>query len=98
MHSTIDSQQKEIEEMKVKLRDNNFILGQIKRRVESRLKTEAIRAWESKSADERYKTSLFGLIKSEKVNERDRFIEDYVDQKFDQVYKSELEIYKNSNG
>ncbi|MDE3841098.1 MerR family transcriptional regulator (plasmid) [Bacillus methanolicus] len=62
-----------------------------RRRVESILKREALELWEQKPESERLKkVGLFSKI--EDVNKRDRFIEEYIDQHFEEYMRKELGI------
>lgn len=62
-----------------------------RRRVESILKQEALKQWEQKPESERLKrVGLFSKI--EDVNKRDRFIEEYIDQHFEEYMKKEFGI------
>ncbi|AIE61780.1 hypothetical protein [Bacillus methanolicus] len=62
-----------------------------RRRVESILKREALKQWEQKPESERLKrVGLFSKI--EDVNKRDRFIEEYIDQHFEEYMKKEFGI------
>lgn len=68
-------------------REQRLIESLTARRVESKLRKEALKLWSEKPDNERMiKTGLFS--KSENVNKRDLFIEDYIEEHYDREYKN----------
>jgi hypothetical protein len=89
---TIIQLQKRNEDLAVEMRDREFILNQIQRRVESKLRRQAVQLWEQQPENVRFSTSLFGLRKVEKNAERDQFIQTYLDKHFSEELTREMNI------
>lgn len=75
---------------KIRMREERINERALMKRVESKLKSDALRKWMEKSPEERFvKVGFFKKV--EDVTKRDLFIEDYISSKFEEEYRKQSE-------